>query len=61
MLKEKRNALEIYADLPAPSVLRAAQCNRLLRAGMVIMQTAGNLLREADELLAKGNKGEGEL
>lgn len=61
VLKEERSELEACADLPVPSVLRASQCDRLLRAGMVIMQTAGNLLREADELLAKGNKGEGEL
>lgn len=61
VLKEKRNVLEACPDIQVSSVLRAPQCDKLLRAGMVITQTAGSLLKEADELLAKGNKGEGEL
>ena len=61
VLKEKRSMLEVFADLQVSSVLPADECDRLLRAGMVITQTVGSLLREADELLSKVNQGEGEL
>lgn len=60
VLKEARAALEECYKMPVSSVLRAAQCDRLLRAGMLITQTAGSLLREADELLSKVNKREDE-
>lgn len=61
VLKEERSELEACPDLKVSWLLSASQCDKLLRAGMVITQKAGSLLREADELLAKGNKGEGEL
>ena len=61
VLKEKRGVLKLCADQQVSSVLRDDECDRLLRAGMVITQTAGSLLREADELLSKVNQGEGEL